>query len=294
MIDNIINDIKSVCIEVSRHIRHTDPILDSKEIAYSNAAGDSVKKLDVIANELLKDRLRGNTNVGLIGSEEEPEIIETGHDSDLLVCFDPLDGSSNIRVNITVGTIYAIYRVCESKPHIRCILASGYCLYGNSTLFVETRVHKPVVVSLLDATDQFEVVNDNLRIPKRGSVYAINQSNIHRFLEPKFNVVIEKFIAEEYTQRWVGSLVADAHRTLIKGGFFSYPGTFANCDGKLRLLYEVLPFAFVFFNAGGYASDGDSPFFVDPINVDIAFDNPHIKVPCVLCGPSEAQLFNNE
>lgn len=285
----IIKVIKECCIEISHLIRNGDSDNMASKVNGTNETGDEVKKLDVISNEILKEKLLMCSEVRLIGSEEESTLISSKHyGGKYLVCYDPLDGSSNIDVNITIGTIFGIFKIDQERRIVngRNIVAAGYCLYGSSTQFVVAQA-EPKSVKMYHLYEDFVLVNPTLKIPKCGPIYAVNESNKHKFLTPSINVAIEEFITQGKTTRWVGSLVADAHRTLIKGGFFCYPSIHGHCNGKLRLLYEVYPFAFIFEMAGGNAIDT-----TETAILDLPFpENPHQKVPVILCGPNEYQTY---
>lgn len=290
--DIIVQIIKQCCIEISKLIRQGDSLSLASDMHAVNKAGDGVKKLDMIANEILKEHLLQCPSVRCIGSEEEDKIVYSEYqDAPYLVCFDPLDGSSNIDVNITVGTIFALYKFDENG----CILdghnieLAGYCLYGGSTQFILADTTHVKMYTCHEEHD-FILMEPNLRIPKIGPIYSINESNRYIWTNPKFQKAVDSFIKQGKTTRWVGSLVADAHRTLLKGGFFSYPGNENNPNGKLRLLYEVYPFAFIFQIAGGCSSNGTD----DNGNIlDIPFptDNVHLKIPTILCSQTEFDTF---
>lgn len=295
----ILDIIKRCCTEISTLIRQGDSESNSKDMHTVNSAGDNVKKLDLICNEILKEHLLECEHIRAIGSEEEPGLVDTEYSNgDYLVCYDPLDGSSNIDVNITVGTIFAIYKY-NSEGIIKNghdIVMAGYCLYGGSTQLVVSDVFskqtKMWTLYKSDNISDFILMEPNLKIPEKGKIYSINESNKHRFLDKRINPFIEQCINNnDYTTRWVGSLVADAHRTLIKGGFFAYPGNTYHPNGKLRLLYEVYPFAFIFEMSGGYSSDmrSETPRSI----LDLPYPlNPHIKVPTYLSSPYEMKILN--
>lgn len=290
----ILDIVKKCCIEISILIRQGDSISGlSKDMHVTNKTGDEVKKLDLMANEILKEHLLECEYVYAIGSEEEPDLIQSEYaDAKYLVCFDPLDGSSNIDVNITVGTIFAIYKYSSNREikSGRDIVMAGYCLYGGSTQFIvsDSFSQQTKMYSLLRDED-FVLMEPNLNIPERGKIYSVNESNKHIFLDMRINILIKWLIKEGRTARWVGSLVADAHRTLIKGGFFAYPGNWNHPKGKLRLLYEVYPFAFIFDMAGGCSSAAKD----DQCILDIPFpkDNIHLKTPAYLSSPEEMNML---
>jgi fructose-1,6-bisphosphatase I len=289
-IHHIIDIIKKCCIEISDLIRTGDTESMGAELHQINKAGDEVKKLDLISNEILKDHLLDCKSIKLIGSEEEDTLVNTEYtNGKYMVCYDPLDGSSNIDVNITVGTIFAIYKLNESGivSNGRNIVCAGYCLYGGSTQFIVADETHVKMYHLYN--NDFVLLNHSIKIPEKGKIYSINESNKHKFIDHRYNKVIERFIEDKKTTRWVGSLVADAHRTLIKGGFFAYPG---NCDypnGKLRLLYEVYPFAYIFDKAGGSSSNGD----ICLLDINFPSENIHEKTPTILSSIHEIDIFNN-
>jgi fructose-1,6-bisphosphatase I len=184
----------------------------------------------------------------------------------------------------TVGTIFAIYRFREDNTiqSGRDIVAAGYCLYGGSTqlILAEKSTNCVKMYRLCPASGNvFILIEPTLRIPNKGGIYSINESNRHRFTDPKINIAIGRFIAEGKTARWVGSLVADAHRTIVKGGFFAYPGNTKHPNGKLRLLYEVYPFAFIIEMCGGTSTSTG----LEKSILDVPFpEDPHQKIPTIL------------
>lgn len=288
MTEAIINTIKDCCKEISESIRdgNTENL---SSIVNANASGDIVKKLDYLSNSILKNGLLECYDVRAIGSEEEDELVYTDNkESPYLVCFDPLDGSSNIDVNITVGTIFAIYEYNNNKiTDGHNIVTAGYCLYGGSTQLIIANEKGVKMYALRN--DKFELINNDMKIKPKGNIYSINESNKHRWFDNKYRVFVERCLSSGYTTRWVGSLVADAHRTLIKGGLFTYPCDSKSKEGKLRVLYEAYPFAYIFEMAGGYSSDGHLKSLLD-----MPFpSNPHQKTGLVLAGQHEYEMLNN-
>jgi fructose-1,6-bisphosphatase I len=285
ILKEILSDIQQACISISQEIRYSDSLDLSVINNTYNKSGDNVKKLDLISNDILKHRLIKCKHLRMIASEEENYLIpcEGFLKGKYLICFDPLDGSSNISVNITTGTIFAVYEYNKDKIQSgRNIVMAGYCLYGGSTQLVVA--HKTVDIYSLEK-DGFKKTHNDWKIPNQGKYYAINESNKHIFLDQKYNQIIETLIRLGYSSRWVGSMVADGHRTLIKGGFFSYPGNKNNREGKIRLLYEAYPFAYIFEIAGGESSNGE-------INIlDIPFpEKIHQKTPIILSSKMEFEL----
>lgn len=288
----ILDIIKRCCTEISELIRGGDSDNNSKEMHLTNATGDEQLKLDLVSNSILLENLSECKHIKTIGSEELETFIETGNEyGEYLVCFDPLDGSSNINVNITVGTIFAIYKYSNGTLGSgRNIVMAGYCLYGGSTQLIVSDVFSNATnMYTLRGSGHFVLTEPNIRIPDKGKIYAINESNRYRYLDKRLNAFVEWLIRENRTARWVGSLVADAHRTLMKGGFFAYPGNIDHPCGKLRLLYEVYPFAFIFEMSGGKTSDGISSSLLD---LTFPVDDIHQKTSCYLSSVYEMDLLD--
>ena len=285
-IQSVLESLKLSFIKISKEIRNNNP-LQMSNIISKNSSDDDVKKLDIISNDYIIEELLKNKYVKTIASEENPELIEGNKDGIFFVSFDPLDGSSNIDSNITIGTIFAIFIDSGIKKNTlgESIIAAGYCLYGGSTQLVYTKKNignSVVNLHLLNDENNFTYVNE-LKIPEKGKVYSINESNKYIWNNNRYKSLIDTFIKCGYTQRWVGSLVADAHRTIIKGGFFSYPSD-KKQNGKLRLLYEAIPFCFILEQAGGigYLNDNLSDW------KDTKFPtNIHEKTPLLIGGKTE-------
>lgn len=283
-VQEIIDIIMHACLKISFITRMSNTISLSKEEKNVNNSGDIIKKIDVIANEILTYDLQHCQFVKKVASEEEKHFITTNFsNAKYLVCFDPLDGSSNVGVNITTGTIFGIFKY-DSNGEIldgNNIVASGYSLYGGATQMVICHNSKISQYQLLD--DKFILINDNLQIPLRGKIYSINESQSNKWTDKRYSTLINEFKEHKYSTRWVGSLVADAHRTLLKGGIFAYPGNNNNPDGKIRLLYEAYPFAHIFKIAGGKSTNG----IINSI-LDIPFPkNIHQKTPIILSSQEE-------
>jgi fructose-1,6-bisphosphatase I len=239
----------------------------------TNVQGETVQKLDILANQALLSCLGGRGNVGVLASEENEEPVVTLRDpryGKYIVIFDPLDGSSNIDVNVSVGTIFSILRRemdgREDRPPEADVLqpgtqqvAAGYVLYGAATLFVYSTgngVHGFTLDPLIGA---YVLTHPNLRMPDSGPYYSVNEANSASFpagYQQYLKVLREGKGGRVYSSRYVGSLVADFHRTLVKGGIFLYPPTGRYGEGKLRLMYEANPMAFLAEHSGGVATDG--------------------------------------
>ncbi|MGK3964725.1 class 1 fructose-bisphosphatase [Sorangium sp. So ce118] len=267
----------------------------------TNVQGEVVQKLDEVANETLLSVLGRRGHCAAVVSEElgELRLLSTDPRAKYLVVMDPLDGSSNIDVNISIGTIFGVLRKSDAKMGAdpsdflrpgRDLLAAGYVLYGSSTLLVLTTGLGGVHGFTYDPTvGEFFLSHENIRIPERGATYSINEGHSARWPEAvrRWNAWIKeenKHEGRPYGARYVGSLVADAHRTLLKGGVFAYPADRSG-QGKLRLLYEANPFAFIFEAAGGKASTG-----TDRI-LDLVPRSLHERVPLVIGSPRDVDDY---
>jgi fructose-1,6-bisphosphatase I len=240
-----------------------------------NVQGEDVKKLDIYANNQFMGVLQHGISCAGIGSEELDDFVvfddEVSNQSKYVVMFDPLDGSGNIDVNVSIGTIFSVYRrVSErGKPCIKADflqpgnrqVAAGYVIYGSSTMFVYATRRGVNGFTLDPSIGEFCLSHPDIKCPPTGKFYSVNHGNFFQYDEG-----VRKYIdacqrktkdtGGPYTQRYIGSMVADVHRNLIKGGIFMYPGTIDKPKGKLRLLYESNPFAFIVEVAGGRATDG--------------------------------------
>lgn len=271
-----------------------------------NVHGETVQKLDVYANDLLVEGLRTSGVVCGMASEESEEVIapsKAGEHSDYLVYFDPLDGSSNIDVNVSIGTIFGIYRRrSTSGPATmqdylqtgRSQVAAGYFVYGSSTMLVFSAGAGVHGFTLEPSTGEFRLSHQNIRTPSRGKIYSCNEGNISVWDEPTRAYVDslkrpDGGAGRPYTSRYVGSFVADFHRNLLKGGVFLYPAT-ANRPGeipkgKLRLMYECNPTAFLQEQAGGSAVDTDQAV------LDIVPTGIHHRVPLVIGSREDVEEY---
>jgi fructose-1,6-bisphosphatase I len=237
----------------------------------NNIQGEMVQKLDVIANETLMRCLGYRGNVGMMISEEdaEPRIVQdVGEEGRYVVLFDPLDGSSNIDVNVPIGTIFSILRrkpdIDRSDAMLHILqpgiqqVAAGYVLYGSSTVMVYTAGDGVHIFTLDPAIGAYVLTQENVQMPENGRTYSVNEAYSQTFPRgvQKYLEWAKSEEAGGYSLRYVGSLVSDFHRTLLRGGVFLYPPTQKDRFGKLRLLYEANPIAFLAEQAGGIASDG--------------------------------------
>lgn len=230
-----------------------------------NVQGENQQKLDVVADIRFTRALRNGGEVCAIISEENEEIIYLNPNSKYLVAIDPLDGSSNIDVNVSIGTIFSIYRrksPIGSPATIEDVLqagrdqvAAGYLLYGSSTMLVYTTGNKVNGFTYEPSLGEFFLSHRNMCIPKDGKVFSINEGYYHDYEEAIKDYIL-RCKERRYSARYIGSLVGDFHRNLLKGGIYLYPSTQKNPSGKLRLLYECNALALIAEQAGGKATDG--------------------------------------
>lgn len=239
-----------------------------------NIQGEGQQKLDVFANTQFISALTSGGECCIVATEEEDEFVPidspVSKNARYIVCIDPLDGSSNIDVNVAVGTIFSIYRR-KSTGGIATLqdvlqkgtqqVAAGYVIYGSSTMLVYTTGKGVNGFTLDPSIGEFCLSHPNMKVPASGSIYSLNEGNYVHFPEGVKKYL--KYVQTEdlatnrpYTSRYIGSMVADIHRNLIKGGIYIYPTTASSPGGKLRLLYECNPMAFIVEQAGGVASDG--------------------------------------
>jgi fructose-1,6-bisphosphatase I len=240
-----------------------------------NVQGEDVKKLDIFANNQFIGVLKHGISCAGVGSEENDDIVvfddEVSNRSKYVVLMDPLDGSGNIDVNVSIGTIFSVYRrVSElGKPATmedflqpgNQQVAAGYIIYGSSTMLVYATSRSVNGFTLDQAIGEFTLSHPDIKCPDTGKIYSVNHGNFFQYLDgvrKYINVCQQKTKNDggPYTQRYIGSMVADVHRNLIKGGIFMYPGTTDKPNGKLRLLYECNPLAFIVEVAGGRATNG--------------------------------------
>ena len=231
-----------------------------------NVQGEDQQKLDVIANIRFTRALRNGGMTCAIISEEEQEIVHLNPNCRYVVAMDPLDGSSNIDVNVSIGTIFSIYRRISPvggpvtnedvlQPGTEQV-AAGYILYGSSTMLVYTTGNGVHGFTLEPSLGEFVLSHNMMACPETGKIYSINEGSWHQF-EAGTRQYLEDCKANGLTARYIGSLVADFHRNMLKGGIYLYPNTQKDPNGKLRLLYECNALAFIAEQCGGIATDGE-------------------------------------
>ncbi len=260
-----------------------------------NVQGETQQKLDVYANQALMHCLGVRDSVAALVSEEneEPVVLDRAAETgEYIIVFDPLDGSSNIDVNVNVGTIFSIFRRTPGDVNQAILrpgteqVAAGYILYGPSTIFVYTTGDGVYGFTLDPAIGAFVLSHERIQMPESGKNYSVNEGYAGGF-PVAYRDYFEKLRQKGYGSRYVGSLVADFHRTLLKGGVFFYPPTSSYPGGKLRLLYEANPLALIAEEAGGMATNGSSRI------LDIQPKDIHQRTPLILGSRSEVMGFTN-
>jgi fructose-1,6-bisphosphatase I len=306
-LSSLLNDITIAAKIVNSQVNKAGLVNILGDDGTTNVHGESVKKLDVFANEQFINALSSGGQCCVIASEECEDIIPINNQQSkgakYVVLIDPLDGSSNIDVNITIGTIFSIYtRITDGVcSRMDCLqkgvkqVASGYIIYGTSTMIVYTTGQGVNGFTLYPSIGEFCLSHPKMKIPVDGNIYSINEGNYI-----KFPTSVKKFIkwcqeedketSRPLSSRYIGSMVGDLHRTLIKGGIFIYPSGTGYPSGKLRLMYECNPFAFIIEQAGGKATDGNGNRIMEIQATDI-----HQRTPIFIGSPKMvdiAESFN--
>jgi fructose-1,6-bisphosphatase I len=268
----------------------------------NNVHGEQVKKLDVFAHDMMVKAMDHGGHLCVMASEEEEDIIHIPPMFKIgkyVLLFDPLDGSSNIDANVSVGTIFSIYRRkspdgkagtiedCLQPGHQQ--VAAGYIVYGSSTMLVYTAGHGVHGFTLDPAFGEFLLSHRDMQIPKKSRIYSINEGN-YLYWHPGLKKYI-KYLQEEdtetgrpYSSRYIGSMVSDIHRNLLYGGIFMYPADSRNPNGKLRLMYECNPMAFIIEQAGGRATDGKRRI------LEIQPEKLHQRIPIFIGSEDDVKL----
>ncbi|MCD9495728.1 class 1 fructose-bisphosphatase [Photobacterium carnosum] len=299
-LSSLLGSIKLAAKIVNREINKAGLADITGSVGTENIQGEEQQKLDLYANDKFKAALEARDQVCGIASEEEDLAVsfkrQLNRDAKYVVLMDPLDGSSNIDVNVSVGTIFSIYRRISPvgspaidadflQPGHRQV-AAGYVIYGSSTMLVYTTGNGVHGFTYDPSLGVFCLSHENMQIPVDGNIYSINEGNYIRFPlgVKKYIKYCQEYVPQDnrpYTSRYIGSLVADFHRNLLKGGIYLYPSTANYPNGKLRLLYECNPMALLIEQAGGRATDGQQrildlvptelhqrvPFFVGSTNM---------------------------
>lgn len=296
----LLRDISLAAKIVDRDVRKAGLVDLYGDSGAVNVQDEVQKKLDVLAHEEFVRALRRGGEVCLIGSEEHAEAIPLLFEEcqgKYVVLFDPLDGSSNIDVNVSIGTIFSVYRVPDDHVgHVsiesalqpgRDQVAAGYVLYGSSTMLVYTTGSGVNGFTLDPSIGEFLLSHPDIRTPERGAMYSINEGNynswdrgLKEYVKWMQAEVPEDTPPRPYTTRYIGSFVADFHRNLMKGGVYIYPANTRNPSGKLRLMYEANPMAFIVEQAGGRAEATHGPI------LDVKPETLHQRTPVVIGSPA--------
>lgn len=274
---------------IASHVKKTGLVDILGMTGEKNAFNEEVQKLDEFSNDTLINILRQSGQVRGIASEElkEPIILENNK-AHYDVFFDPLDGSSNIDVNINIGTIFSVYKRNNGLLQKGAEqVAAGYIIYGPSVMFIYSCGNGVNGFTLDPSIGSFLLSNKDIKIPEKGNIYSINEGNYFNLDAPHRKYIDSIKKEGKNKLRYVGSLVADVHRTLLKGGIFLYPGDSKNPDGKLRLMYEVNPVSYLVTQAGGKAVCNR----IDPLEIIPA--SAHQKVPIVLGSTHDVDRYLN-
>lgn len=298
---NLLSDIALAAKVISHEVNKAGLVDIFGSVGTENVSGEQQQKLDVFANEALIKSLRFGGTLCAMASEENENLIEipdkypTGK---YVCCFDPLDGSSNIDVNVSIGTIFSIFRritPADTPATLQDVLqpgysqvCAGYVIYGSSTMLVYTTGAGVHGFTLDPTYGSFILSHPKMTIPSKGKIYSVNESNAYKWEEGMLNYT--RWAKRPgpggapMTSRYIGSLVADFHRNLLKGGIFLYPGDRENSQGKLRLLYEANPLAFIVEQAGGKASDGYNRI------LDIQPTSLHQRTPLIIGSREDVEI----
>jgi fructose-1,6-bisphosphatase I len=299
----LVNDVALACKGISHAVNRGALAGILGSAGSENVQGEVQEKLDVLSNDLFVDALEWTGRLAGMVSEENDEIIPippqypTGH---YLICFDPLDGSSNIKVNLSVGSIFSILRCPEgvTEPAEKDFLqpgsqqiCAGFCIYGPSSIMVLTTGNGVNAFTLDNEVGEFVLTHPNIRIPEDSAEFAINMSN-HRFWEEPVRRYVDECVKgkaggreKDFNMRWLASMVAEVYRVLTRGGLFTYPmdEKLKSKGGRLRLMYEANPMAFIVEQAGGAASTGRERI------LDIQPTGIHQRVPVILGSKNEVE-----
>jgi len=304
-LSDLLYDIALACKVISLEVNRAGLIDILGLTGEENVQGEAVKKLDVYANEILTHTMRIGGHACAVCSEEDENFIPMedkfshhGVTNKYIVHFDPLDGSSNIDANISIGTIFSIYKRI-SKDGVATLndclqkgtkqVAAGYVVYGSSTIMVYTAGKGVHGFTLDPSVGEFLLSHENMQIPKRSKTYSINEGNYSKWSDGIKNYIEfvkqnDKETSRPYSSRYVGSLVADFHRNLLYGGIFIYPADQKNKNGKLRLMYEANPLSMIVEQAGGRSTNGKERI------LDLQPTNLHQRTPLFIGSETDVKL----
>uniref|UniRef100_A0A8R1Y168 Fructose-1,6-bisphosphatase isozyme 2 n=1 Tax=Onchocerca volvulus TaxID=6282 RepID=A0A8R1Y168_ONCVO len=292
---NLLTSLLTAIKAISSAVRKAGIVRLTGLAGTQNIQGEDVKKLDIISNEYMINMLQSSYTTCAMISEENDELIEVppSKQGKYIVTFDPLDGSSNIDCLASIGTIFGIYKRQSDGPISmtdflqkgRNIVAAGYALYGSATMLVLSTGRGVNGFTLDPSVGEFILTNRQMKIPQKGKIYSVNEGNTSKWSKGIQEYVHTRKFPSEGQQamnaRYVGSMVSDIHRTLLYGGIFMYPGMKDKPMGKLRLLYENIPMAYIIEQAGGMASNGTKPI------LDIVPTSIHDRSPLFLGSPDD-------
>jgi fructose-1,6-bisphosphatase I len=302
----LLNDIATACKKIASLVDKGDLIGVLGAAGSENVQGEEQKKMDIITNEVFIEALENNGHVAALASEEMEDVYNLAADKPrghYMVTFDPLDGSSNMDVNVSVGTIFSILKAPKGVENPSASdfmqpgttqVAAGYCLYGPSSIMVITTGQGVKMFTLDRDMGEFIMTRDDVKIPADTQEFAINASNSRHWEAPVKRYIDECLAGKEgprgkdFNMRWVASMVAEVHRILTRGGIFMYPidekTRAAGKEGKLRLMYEANPMSFIVEQAGGASTTGRERI------LDIQPKELHQRVPVVLGSKNEVEL----
>jgi len=304
----IINEMIVAAKVISREVNKAGLVDILGSTGKINIQDEQVQKLDMFSNQITIERMQHLGELCCMGSEENADLIDIPPQypkGNYIILFDPLDGSSNIDVNVSIGTIFGVYRKQSDETNIDLLLndvlqpglkqvAAGYFIYGSSTIMVYTTGNGSGVhgFTLFPSVGEFLLSHRNIQTPKKGKIYSVNEGN-YNYWDEKTRALVDHFKVIDnktnrpYSSRYVGSLVADFHRNLLKGGIFMYPADKKDPkkpSGKLRLMVEANPLAMIVKEAGGYASNGSSPILeIEPAEL-------HQRTPLYIGSKEDVEL----
>jgi fructose-1,6-bisphosphatase I len=295
----LLNDVAAACKGIAHEVNRGALAGNLETVGSENVQGEVQKKLDVISNEIFVHSMEWTGHLAAMASEENDEIIPIPAKypkGKYLICFDPLDGSSNVEVNLSIGTIFSILRAPNNNPKTEDFLqpghrqvAAGFCIYGPTTIMILTTGNGVNGFTLDRDVGDFLLTHPDVRIPEDTSEFAINMSN-HRFWEEPMRRYIDECVQgkaggreKDFNMRWLASMVAEVYRVLMRGGLFTYPmdEKLKQKGGRLRLMYEANPMGFIVEQAGGMASTGRERI------LDIQPTSIHQRVPVILGSKNE-------
>lgn len=264
-LSQLLRDIALASKVVNREVNKAGLIDIMGSMGSQNMAGDQQQKLDVLANIRFTRALMKGGEVCALISEESESYVDLNNEGKYVIAIDPLDGSSNIDVNVSIGTIFSVYRrkspIGKPIQQIDILqkgseqVAAGYILYGSSTMLVYSTGHGVNGFTYEPSLGEYFLSHPDMKIPEEGKIYSVNEGSANSF-SPSVHKYVQLCKDRNYSARYIGSLVADFHRNLLKGGIYLYPSTAKDPNGKLRLMYECNALAYVIEQAGGKASDG--------------------------------------